>query len=297
MSAPQQRQQQQQDPPVVPTTKTPEVLTATIFASQSVKQLRENEFTLDSREKICLKYPDCVLVLFYSENRESKNIAGIWAQAAAQVAGPVFAACNLLQERRVAEAFTAISMDKTHPFSWARIQQIPFILVYQGGWPKAFFNGDRTVETFIDYSLTLACVGGYEEREQRSGGMEAENRYLMTQAAAYTPQRTISTQYIGATGIRQYNAGIPPVIKGSQAERDLITQIQQQRAAAESPQQPPQVVGGVSIAGTQQSPPVTGRVPTAQSPTAPQGSIPIRGGESSPGTPIAYSFEPVEGVK
>lgn len=215
------------------TSKTPEVLSSTVFAIESVKRLREGDFSLGSREKICLAYDDCILVLFYAENRESLHISRLWAAAASQVAGPVFAACNLLLERRVAEAFSQINLDRTHPFHWAGLKQIPFILTYQRGWPRAFFNGERTVETFIDYALTLACQVDYDEHEQLTGSMQAENRFVMTSAKAMTP-RSRSTQFTGTSTIRHYNPNFKPVIKGSREEREELEMVQRMAAARQS---------------------------------------------------------------
>ena len=221
--------QQNQEPEQnnVPFTQIPDVISATIFAVQSVRQYRENDFALDSKEKIAIRYADCTLILFYSENKESKYLAKMWAEAASQVAGPTFGACNLLQEKAVAEAFTSLNMDSSHPFYWARLQGIPFILVYQNGWPKAFYNGEKSVGTFIDYSLTLACVAGYEERKQEVAGYAAENNYLVPKDATFVP-KTSSSEYVSDNNIRGFNPTIPPTIKGSQAEKDLIRKLTKQ---------------------------------------------------------------------
>ncbi len=211
-----------------PTTRSPEVLSSTVFAQESVRRLRESDFTLDAKELVCLKYDDCILVLFYSENRESKNVALLWAQAAAQVGGPVFAACNLLMEKRVGEAFMRLSMDPNHPLHWAGMRQVPTIIVYRKGWPKAFYNGDRTVETFSDYALTLACQGDYEEHQQLFSGTQSENRYEMT-APQPSPPRTVSTEFKGNAGVRGYDARFTPVIRGSAEETAEINAARAQR--------------------------------------------------------------------
>lgn len=75
---------------------TPDVIRNTLFAQESVKSLRESDFTLDNKQLIGLKYDDCILVLFYAENTESQQLVKVWSVAAQQVVGPVFAAVNLL---------------------------------------------------------------------------------------------------------------------------------------------------------------------------------------------------------
>jgi len=196
------------------------------FAVESVKRLRESDFSLDTRERICLKYDDCILVFFYTENTESKHMAKLWATAAAQVAGPIFAACNVIDERRVAEAFTQLNMDLTHPFHWCGLKELPFILVYQRSWPKAFFNGERTVETFVDYGLTLACQASYVEHEHEAKSMQVENRLVMAKSGKSSPPRTVSTEFTGVDPIRHYDPQIPPVIRGSEEEAAAIREIQ-----------------------------------------------------------------------
>jgi hypothetical protein len=224
----------------VPSIKTPEVMHSTVFAVESVKRLRESDFALGSKEKVCLQYDDCILVLFYGENRESHHFVQIWAQAAAQIAGPVFAACNLLAEKEVAKAFTDLNMDPTHPLAWAKLRQMPFVLVYQRGWPKAFYNGERSVNSIIDYSLTLACQAEYSEHEQVPASMQAENRYLMTGWKPYDPQRTKSTEYKAADDIRFYNPDIAPVMQGSREEAEAIKSLQSDSRSSRQgrPQQP-----------------------------------------------------------
>jgi hypothetical protein len=189
------------------TLETQELVQPVTFAQQAVKNLRESDFTLDSKLLIALKYSDCVLCLFYAHNLESRESAEIWAQAAAQTSSPVFAACNLILEKRVAEAFTAVGADKAHPFYWARMMQIPFIIVYSGGWPKAFYNGRRIVQSIVGYSLTLACQADYVEREQNFASMQVASNVQVNTPTKFITPFTTSQQFQG-DDIRGYNSGI-----------------------------------------------------------------------------------------
>lgn len=150
-----------------------------VFTPETVKRLTSEDFNLDSDELITLKFDDCILVLFYVENTESYQLATIWSIVAQQVAGPLFGAINMLLERKVAEAFTKLKSNGSHPLHWASLRQYPFILVYRKRWPVAVYNGVREVQSIIDYALTLACEAGYYEILQVGGGMQAENKLEM----------------------------------------------------------------------------------------------------------------------
>jgi hypothetical protein len=223
----------------------PEVIHRLSFSSENIKRLTAEDFDLNSKELVALKYDDCVLVLFHVENTESYQLADIWALVAQQVAGPVFAAVNMLSERKVAEAFTRLKADGSNPLHWAALRQYPFILVYRKGWPVAVYNGPREVQALIDYALTLACEAGYYEITQLGGSMEAEGRIEMGPYDVYTnipgrpPRvRRESLQYNAEEPIRGFNPNIPIVITGSTGAQRATSQIraeelQQQQGAAE----------------------------------------------------------------
>lgn len=198
------------------------LVSQTLFAQEAVKQLRESDFALDSKARITLKWEDCTLVLFYVNNNESTKLAEIWSIAAQQIAGPIFAACNLLVERKVAEAFTKLNTENT-ALHWAALKSLPFILVYQNGWPVAFYNGERAVQPIIDYALTLACNGGYREEIQIAGGITVKEDYEMGGYYQYSPARSTSSQYTTTAPIRRFNENIPVVLVGSPAEQQLAS--------------------------------------------------------------------------
>lgn len=199
--------------------KSDELSSVISFTNQSVKNLRETDFDLSSKELIKLNQEECILILFYIDNTESKNLAKIWIEAAAQISGPIFAACNMNIERKVAEAFVKINNNPDHPFNWAGLKQYPFILVYRSGWPKGFYNGSRTVEAIMDYSLTLACVVMYEEHKQLHQGVQPENNYEMPGLSSEPKIRTSSDEYKSTNPLRGYDPRIPIYIKGSKQEK------------------------------------------------------------------------------
>lgn len=186
----------------------------TYFSEGAVKTLKESDFFENS---IRLKYDDCILVLFYVENDESINLATIWATAADQVAGPVFAACNCLVEKKVAQSFTRLASDRNDPNHWAALKGYPVILVYNRGWPQAFYRGERVTGSIIDFSMTLACHSDYNttaDRDQLVGSIQPSVNLGMTGIGKATP-RANSTEFKATHPYRDYNASYPVAPIGS----------------------------------------------------------------------------------
>ena len=222
----------------------PEIVHRLTFSSETIKRLTTEDFDIESKASITLKYDDCILVLFHTENTESYQLATIWALAAQQTAGPIFAAINMLNERKVAEAFTRVKSDGSNPLHWASLRQYPFILVYRKRWPVAVYNGPREVQAIVDYSLTLACQAGYYEVEQIGGSMQAEGRIEMGPYQPYvniagTPPvvRTTSLQYNATQPIRGFNPNIPVVITGSNTAQQATQVIRQEELSQQAAEQ------------------------------------------------------------
>jgi hypothetical protein len=237
-----QTSQLTQAPLVVQPVNPPGVVQRLAFATDTVKELSADDFNINSKEMITLKYDDCILVLFYVENTESHQLANIWALAAQQTAGPVFAAINMLQHKKVANAFTRLASDGSNPLHWASLRQYPFILVYRKRWPVAVYNGAREVGAIVDYAMTLACKAGYYEILQVGGSMQSESRIEMGPYQPYTnipgqkpTERTESIQYTSEEPIRGFNPTIPVEVTGSaqaqQATGEIRAEEQQQQGA------------------------------------------------------------------
>lgn len=239
-------------------------ITNDLFAQDAVKKLTTDDFELDSSTKINLVHKDCTLVLFYTNNTESKNLFQIWSEAAKEVAGPVFASVNLLQEKQVAKAFTKLNMT-AGSLKWAALRTIPFILVYHNGWPVAFYNGQRSVQALIDYSLALACKADYHEPVNVYGGMQSQNDLEIKGTETYgpgerdNPLRHDSLQFLTSKPLRPYDKSDRPVEAGSaqaQAEASAEqTAAAQQGIGVESPTaavgEVPEGVRAAPVAGEQ----------------------------------------------
>lgn len=181
-----------------------------LFIQDNVKQLRESDFYLDSREYVCLKYDDCILLLAYGDNVESLNLCKVWGNAASNAAGSVYCAVHLGLERRVAENFAKLRDDPSHPLYWCRLQQYPFILIYRRGFPVGFYNGDRSTSSIVDFSLTLACEVSYSEKNNRFLSAEVDNGVEMTGLRVHDSQkRTSSVEFTTAEPLRGYDSNYP----------------------------------------------------------------------------------------
>lgn len=204
-----------------------------LFSQDSVKELDSSDFLLDSSDKITIKWAECIIVLFYAQNRESKDLVKIFSLSAQQIPGTIMAGCNLMVKRKVAKAFTEVRTDEDHPYHWAGLKGYPFILVYRKGIPRAAYNGDRSVEAIVDWSTTLACKSGYNEHFISVAGVETENDYQMGPTNKYpgdnnvNPVRTKSEEYITGKPIRGYNPKLPISEQNSplaQREEQLLEQ-------------------------------------------------------------------------
>ena len=186
----------------------PGLITATIFSQNAVKVIRGTDFNLGSKPGVTLKWNDCILILFYGQGPESQQLAKLWAVTATKVAGAVFGACNLQYETDVAKAFLDLHKMNSTYRSYA-LKGIPFIITYQNGFPVGFYNGDRTVQQLVDYSLTLACKIDYSEPIQVGAGVaiSSDDNLKMDGYSEYDESRKDSLAYKAGTSVRKFGPG------------------------------------------------------------------------------------------
>lgn len=205
-----------------------------LFSQNSVKELSQDDFELDSDAQIKVRYNSCMIVLFYNNNTESKNLLQIWNAAGKQVVGPIFGKVDLDNNKSLARAFTNLNMKNTS-LHWAALKTIPFILAYQNGWPIGFYNGERTVQDIIDYSLVLACKAEYHEPVNLYGGMVASENLMMQGLTQYgtkeNPFKKTSLDFTGKEDIRGYDKSDKPVLTGSPVEKAESAEVQQKERA------------------------------------------------------------------
>lgn len=193
--------------------------TDSYFGPEVVKRLTQDDFNTDDRSLITLKHRECTLVMFYINNKESRDLMVIYAALANQVPGPTFGIVNMNNERKVAQAFTELRSNGSHSLHWAGLRGYPSILVYRDGWPVAFYNGAREVQAMTDYVLSLPCNANYYEQIQvaASADITPAPRYQMAPYIPYIndaqdPNRVkqVSSQFTGGEpSIRGYNAQVP----------------------------------------------------------------------------------------
>ncbi len=181
-------------------------LSESLFAQDSIKELTQDDFELETDEGIKLRYNKCMLVLFHGNDTESLDLHQVWYSAAQQVVGPSFGSINLSSNKMLSQAFVGLNTYNS-PLRWAALKTVPFIMVYQNKWPIAFYNGERSVQAIINYSLTLACKAEYNEPVNLYGGMTANNNLkianLMKYGTEQNPIKTSSIQYT-SDNIRGY---------------------------------------------------------------------------------------------
>lgn len=206
-----------------------------LFAQNAVKQLTQDDFELESDAAIKLRYKSCILVLFYNNNIESKNLLQIWNTAGQQVVGPIFASINLMENKTLAQAFTNLNMQNS-ALHWAALKTMPFMLTYQNRWPIGFYNGEKSVQALIDYSLVLACKAEYHEPINLFGGMVASDNLLMQSPTQYgsetNPFKKVSLEFTGKENIREYDPADKPVLVGTVEEKEEEKEVQAKELAA-----------------------------------------------------------------
>jgi hypothetical protein len=138
----------------------------TLPVSNNIKRFKETDFALETRDKICIYDDACNIVYFYTESPDSRRVLGIFKAVAESVAGPSFAACNVLLEKGVATAFMEISNIKDHPFHWATTRPFPFIIVYRKGYPINFYDGPADVAIMANFCMNVANMDNFHIRNE-----------------------------------------------------------------------------------------------------------------------------------
>ena len=125
----------------------------TLPISNYIRNLRESDFALDTKDKVCIYEENCIVILFYTESEQSKELLSIFKQVAEGSIGVIFGACNVQLEKSVGETFTNISRMIDHPFSWTGTRKFPNIIVYRRGYPIWFYEGPpdkQILNTFVN---------------------------------------------------------------------------------------------------------------------------------------------------
>lgn len=198
----------------------------------NVTNLKGTHFALASDNKIAIVFSDFIISLFYVENQESMDMIEIFLLVVQQVAGVKFAACNLILERDVATAFMELG-SKPGPSAQFSPRGYPFILAYRGGYPIAYYNGDRSVESITSWILTRARDPGYYEPRMLAASMQVEAPYVMPpydpygvdKTGKFNPTRMTSLDFDGGKPIRGYNPNLGGVVYEASPEAIKATEV------------------------------------------------------------------------
>lgn len=201
-----------------------------VFTPNPIQNLEDADFELNGPVKIMLKIKKCLIVLFYVDNKESLNMTEVWEKVGRQSVSNVFAACNLKLNPKVASAFNDLNSQNSS-LHWAALKTVPFILVYQNGFPVAFYNGERAVAPILDYSLTLACRADYQEFANLFGGIETDDDLGIQGNQIYgeqaSPLRKDSLQYKSGAPIRTYPSSDTPAEPSQATSQGQLGQFDQ----------------------------------------------------------------------
>ena len=181
---------------------TPGVVRFTYFSQNNVIMLTAADFSLNAKEKVAIKYEDCMITLFYGEDAESIALMKIFSLVGQEVRGPVFGAVNMLAEPSIARAFAQISQDGSSVFPWLKLQGYPFIVVYRKGIPCAFYNGDLDINSLKDFAIAQACNADYYEYKQHAKGLYPTKNDLHIGKVKAGVNRKDSTEFVRGNPLR-----------------------------------------------------------------------------------------------
>lgn len=170
------------------------------FPVQPVLILGEKDFALGTQDKIALKeITDCTMILFHVNNKQSQDAMAVWLNVAVGTAGPIFAAVNMVTERKVAEAFANLAMELNHPLHPFSLRGYPTILIYQKRYPVGVYNGIIGTTAITNWALTYACQGDYNERRNAFPGQEIDSDLRLAEEGRREVDTTITrTSYDAA---------------------------------------------------------------------------------------------------
>lgn len=126
------------------------------FPSPQVLVLKTVDFNTESEDKITIKNKSLCIVLFQDHSSISEKLSKIWLNLAEEVAGVNFCACDLIEEREIAQVFISTAADESSPYYKFSRHSIPFILTYRNGKPQNLYSDNLDKSHLINYSTTMA---------------------------------------------------------------------------------------------------------------------------------------------
>ncbi len=118
---------------------------------KNIEIITDSSFIFENN-MISFKDKSFSIILFHSNNIESRNYINTLCLASESLAGFKFYCANINLCKIFRDELGKLDGKPDHPLYWIRSGVIPYILIFKGGWPISFFNGDRTanvISTFI----------------------------------------------------------------------------------------------------------------------------------------------------
>lgn len=197
------------------------VATISIPVSTFVKRLKAADFRLSETPGIGLKYADCIIVLFYNETEQSRELLSIFTKAAQISTGPVFACCHLILEDEVRQAFAKLGTEIRSPYSAYSLSSVPMIITYQRGVPVGIYNGEFQLQPIVDFASTLACRIDYSEPvNKRAGITVTDTEARVVKPALRRDEITTSSSF---TSNRDEYLQLVALVAGDQEEGEVTT--------------------------------------------------------------------------
>ena len=112
--------------------------------------INDNLFNFD-HDILSLNEKLTCLILFHINNRESYDCVNVFYSVAESATGSKVGTCNILSNPLVNNFLGNLSNNPNNPMYWLVLKQIPFIVLFKGGWPVSFYNGVRSTGSILDY--------------------------------------------------------------------------------------------------------------------------------------------------
>lgn len=133
------------------------------FAQNTVRELKENDFWLDSKTPIALKSNKVHLVLIYNPQNVDPGYIELWQRLGQTLSGIVVAAINESARTEIMEAFQNVRLDVDNPLHPYTRFSGTTILLWRNSWPQAFYNGVLSYPTIVEWITNRAVIPGYKQ--------------------------------------------------------------------------------------------------------------------------------------
>lgn len=153
----------------------PELIARLYINYPYLKELRNEDFNIKSRTLIDFKEMDedgaainkgAWFILFHDQSATSQKYLRAWIELARTIGNNscYLGHCNLNFEEKIKNNFIKLG-DKeyiNHPFSWAKLVETPFLMVYRDSWPQGFYNGTMFLEELVDFCVEIVKNDNFE---------------------------------------------------------------------------------------------------------------------------------------